>query len=128
MKILVVARNPSLRTMILRTIERQGLSATLITCDQAEEARALTHRHQPDWFVIDLEVEGGTGLEVATRIRAEEPDARILFLTDYDDADYLAAMRAGGGDEYLLKENVHRLPTLIREADSETVPVADLQE
>lgn len=128
MKILVVARNPSLRTMILRTIERQGLSVTLVACDRADEARALTHRHRPDWVVVDLEVEGGSGLEVATRIRTEDPDARILFLTDYDDEDYLRAMRAGGGDEYLLKENIHRLPALIRQAGSEAVPVADLQE
>jgi len=69
------------------------------------EAVALAAELRPDVLVLDLHMPGGGGVEATRRIRAADPDARILVLTmDDADARVVAAVRAGARG-YLLKES-----------------------
>jgi DNA-binding NarL/FixJ family response regulator len=59
--------------------------------------------HSPDVAVLDLNMPGGDGLWVTTRIRAAGLPTRVLMLTMYDDDEnVLAALRAGAHG-YILK-------------------------
>lgn len=69
------------------------------------EAVALAAELRPDVLVLDLHMPGGGGVEATRRIRAADPDARILVLTmDDADARVVDAVRAGARG-YLLKES-----------------------
>lgn len=56
-----------------------------------------------DVVLMDLRMPGLGGVEATRRIRAQQPDARIIVLTTFeDDAEVFAAIRAGAVG-YLLK-------------------------
>ena len=66
----------------------------------AAQSIALT----PDVVLMDVRMPGLTGVEATARIRAEQPDVKIVMLTGSDDEqDLFAALRAGATG-YLLKE------------------------
>lgn len=70
-----------------------------IVGEAATAATALTAARQlrPDVVVMDIQLDDGSGLDAAARIRREVPDSKVLFLTmHHDEATVLAALRAGG--------------------------------
>ena len=69
-----------------------------------DEAVSLGGALRPDVILMDLRMPDGDGVSAITRIREEQPRARILVLTTYDtDADILRAVEAGATG-YLLKD------------------------
>lgn len=85
---------------------RQGLHNLLAVEDDmvvvgegasGEEALDLVMAVQPDVLVLDINLPGINGLQVAARLRAERLDTAVVFLTAYDDVEQvLHAMRSGG--------------------------------
>jgi DNA-binding NarL/FixJ family response regulator len=74
---------------------------TVVTTGAVAARDAVEHR--PDVAVLDLNMPGGDGLWVTSRIRAASLPTRVLMLTMYDDDEnVLAALRAGAHG-YILK-------------------------
>lgn len=77
-----------------------------------EAARELN----PDLIVLDIEMPEMDGIRAAREMRRIGLKARILFLTMYEDEDYVAAARTYG-DGYVLKSRMAAdLPHAIKEA------------
>jgi DNA-binding NarL/FixJ family response regulator len=69
-----------------------------------DEAVSLGRALRPDVILMDLRMPHGDGVSAITRIREDQPRARIIVLTTYDtDADILRAVEAGATG-YLLKD------------------------
>jgi DNA-binding NarL/FixJ family response regulator len=58
----------------------------------------------PDIIVVDIAMPGLNGIDVARQLRPLVPDAKIIFLTQSDDAQVAAHALADGAAAYLLKE------------------------
>jgi DNA-binding NarL/FixJ family response regulator len=67
------------------------------------QAVALVAEHRPDVAVLDIQMPCVTGIEATRRIRAEQPDVKVLVLTAYDDDPYIFALLQAGAHGYLLK-------------------------
>lgn len=78
-----------------------------------ETALALAPEAAPDLVVLDLSMPGGTGLDVATRLRAELPEVRILILSVHDHPEYVLGAVRAGAQGYLRKDTS---PAELREA------------
>ncbi len=62
-----------------------------------DDAVATCVRLRPDVAVMDVELDGGSGIDAASRIRQECPQTRVLFVTMHsDEATVFAALHAGG--------------------------------
>ena len=59
---------------------------------------------RPDVVVLDVEMPGLTGVEVAQAVRDEALGARVLVLSGYDDAEYVGALLDAGASGYLTKD------------------------
>ena len=100
-RILVVEDNDDAREMLrnlLRLLGHEVYEAR----DGAigvEEARRL----RPDFALIDIGLPGIDGYEVARRIRADVPGARLVAVTGYGQPDDLERARAAGFDVHLVK-------------------------
>ncbi|NUM44741.1 MAG: response regulator transcription factor [Anaerolineales bacterium] len=69
-----------------------------------EEALQKAQTLTPDVILLDLVLPDLNGIEVTRRVRAAQPECRILLLTSFaEDTNVVAAMQAGAAG-YLLKD------------------------
>ncbi|MCI1881948.1 MAG: response regulator transcription factor [Sporolactobacillus sp.] len=82
------------------------------------EAVALYRRLRPSVLLIDIRMEGMTGLEAAKALLGEDPDARILFLTTFSDDEYIIEALRIGAKGYILKQNYESIVPAIKAVSS----------
>ena len=82
----------------------------------ASDAVNLAAQLRPDVVLMDIGMAGMSSFEATRQIRRERPDTRVIFLSMYDDEDYLAECVEIGGSGYVLKDSpAEQLLTGIRE-------------
>ncbi len=107
---------PKIRILLAddHTLFRQGIK-TLISAeadmeavgevpnggDAVEKATEL----RPDVVLMDIGMPGFSSFEAARQIRKNRPETKVLFLTMYDDEDYLVEGMEVGGSGYVLKDS-----------------------
>lgn len=84
------------------------------TGGNGEEAIKLFKEHAPDVVVMDIRMEGMSGLEAGEIILKEFSDAKILYLTTFLDDDYIIRALSLGAKGYMLKQNFDSLVTSIK--------------
>lgn len=105
MKIIVVD-DDRLVAMSLKTIlENTGCISVVATGHSGEAAIALYEEHLPDVVLMDIRMEGMTGLEAGERILKSHPDAKILYLTTFSDDEYIITALNIGAKGYILKQD-----------------------
>jgi DNA-binding NarL/FixJ family response regulator len=68
------------------------------------EALNMVSVLQPDVVLISMRVQGATGPEAAKQILKIKPDTKIIFLTLFDDPEYVRAALDAGAHAYVLKQ------------------------
>jgi len=107
------------------TLFRQGIR-TLLAAESdievageavnAAEAVALSHEIRPDLVLMDIGMQGLSSFEATRQIRKDHPETRVVFLSMYDDEDYLAESVDMGASGYVLKDSpAETLVSAIRE-------------
>jgi DNA-binding NarL/FixJ family response regulator len=82
----------------------------------ALDSVALARQIRPDVVLMDIGMAGMSSFEATRQIRKERPDTKVVFLSMYDDEDYLAECVDIGASGYILKDSpVEQLLTAIRE-------------
>jgi len=69
-----------------------------------DEAVLRTQELRPDIVLMDIGMPGLASFEAVRQIRKLRPETRVLFLTMYDDEDYLTQCFEAGGSGYVLKD------------------------
>jgi DNA-binding NarL/FixJ family response regulator len=59
---------------------------------------------QPDVILLDVQMPVMDGIEALRRIRAQDPEARVIVLTTYRNEDYIFPSLQAGARGYLLKD------------------------
>ena len=88
-----------------------------------EDAVRTSATTRPDVVLMDLRMPVLDGIAATARLRAEQPDVRVIALTTFDDdEDVFAALRAGAVG-YLLKDvtSARLVEALVAAARGETV-------
>ena len=122
-RLLVVDDHPVVRAGLHSV---QELAADIrIVAEAGDSGSALTAAAStnPDVVLLDIRLQGQSGIEVCRRLKANSPSLRVIFLTSYADDQLILSALEAGADGYLLKErDTHRLVDAIREvADGGTV-------
>lgn len=73
------------------------------------EALRLVRDLNPDVLLLDMEMPGLKGVDVARELRATNSPVHILALSAYDDEQYINGLLANGAAGYLLKEDAPRV-------------------
>ncbi len=103
---IVIADDDKLVCQALKTIlESDGEIHVPAIGNTADEAVELYKEYKPDIILMDIRMGEKTGIDAGWRIVAENPDARILFLTTFADNEYIIEALKLGAQGYLLKQN-----------------------
>ena len=85
-------------------------------CANALDAVAFAQQMRPGVILMDIGMAGMSSFEATRQIRKERPETRVVFLSMYDDEDYLAECVDIGASGYILKDSpAEQLVTAIRE-------------
>ena len=104
MKVIVID-DDRLVSVSLRTILEADPEIEVVALgNSGGEAIALYDEHKPDILLMDIRMDGMTGLEAGELILAEDRDARILYLTTFLDDEYIIKALKIGAKGYLLKQ------------------------
>ena len=117
----------AIRTLLTddHTLFRQGIKTLLTATPEldvvgeaanAAEAITLAAELRPDVVLMDISMPGLSSFEATRQIRKTRPETKVLFLTMYDDEDYLAECMEAGASGYVLKDSpAEQLVSAIRE-------------
>ena len=104
MTLLIVDDNPQFRDLIKLMVA--DLADEVSECADGNEAVVAYGVRRPDWVLMDLRMARMGGLEATRRLVAADGTARVVIVTDYDDAHWRAAASDAGACGYVLKENL----------------------
>ncbi len=98
---MLVEDEPAVRDVLERNLKKLGYEVVTASC--GEEALELLKAmpRPPDLLVTDVVMPGVTGPELAQKIKARNPDTKVVFISGYADA----AVHINGA----LKEEAHFL-------------------
>ena len=81
------------------------------------ESISLAVQARPDVVLMDVRLPDGSGVEACRRIKADNPDMRVVMLTSYQDEEAIVGAVMAGASGYLLKQaDAERLIQAIRDA------------
>ena len=114
---LAVDDEPSLTELLSMAMRYEGWNPS--TAASGSEAVRVAREVHPDAVVLDLMLPDFDGLEVMRRIRAEQPEIPVIFLTAKDAVSDRINGLTAGGDDYVTKpfsveEVMARLRALLR--------------
>ncbi len=89
-----------LKAMLAR---RAGEIRIVGQASNSDEAFRVVGDLRPDVVVLDVRLGQDSGLDVCHRLIARDPACRVVFLTVYDDEQYLFQALRAGAVGYLLK-------------------------
>jgi two-component system, NarL family, response regulator DesR len=96
-----------------QTMVRQALVALLelepdievvAQAADGDEALAMAGKHHPDVAVLDIEMPGPNGIEVAGQLGRSDFEGKVIIVTTFDRPGYLRAAMAAGASGFLLKD------------------------
>ncbi len=102
-RILIVDDHSMARVGLAVPINNQQDMTVVAEAGTAREAISLYREHQPDVVTMDYRLVRHTGVQATTAIRAEFPEARILFLSVYESEEDIFRAATAGASGYLLK-------------------------
>jgi DNA-binding response OmpR family regulator len=124
--VLVVEDDPTVSEVVVRYLEREGLTVDAVSDGQT----AIDHAalRWPDLVVLDLMLPGIDGLEVCRRLRADAPVPVIMLTAKGDEDDRILGLELGA-DDYIAKpfsprELTARVKAVLRRAGG-TVSASD---
>ena len=95
-------------------------------CYHPKKALELFKFRLPDVVVSDVKMPKMTGIEMAEEMRKVKPDIHVLFLSGYDEFDYVYSAIKQDADDYILKTEgdatiVEAMRKMVELLDSETL-------
>lgn len=107
-RILVVEDFAPLRKVICAIIGRRPSLRVICEVSDGHEAVQTAKELKPDLILLDIGLPTLNGIEAAKRISTLVPHAKIIFVTQQNDADVVAAALSNGGKAYVLKGDANR--------------------
>ncbi len=116
-RMLVVDDEKTLADLVTMALRYEGWDVK--TVNDGMSAINAARQFDPDAVVLDVMLPDMTGLEVLARLRDNQPNVPVLFLTAKDAVEDRVAGLTAGGDDYVtkpfsLEEVVARLRGLVR--------------
>jgi len=102
-RVIVADDHQVMRTSIRKLLEDADDIEVIDEASNGAEALRLAEIHNPDVLLLDMEMPGLKGIEVARQLQRAGSPVRILALSAYEDRQYILGMLNNGAAGYLIK-------------------------
>ena len=103
-KLLVAEDVSAERAALCSTLSKHlGDSISILEAENGTEALTLFYAENPDIAILNIEMPGASGLDVAGKIRESGKACALLFISDFDNFSYAKQAIALRALDYILK-------------------------
>lgn len=102
-QVLVVDDHPIVREGLRHRIETQPDMVVCYEAGRASDAMDFIHRSPVDIAIVDIRLEGRSGIDLIKQMRASNFDFPILVLTILEEVTYAQRVLAAGAQGYIIK-------------------------
>jgi two-component system response regulator DevR len=104
LRIVIVDDHEVVRLGLRTLLDRHPDFTVIDEAGTAREAIEKTLRLQPDVVVMDVRLQGGSGIEACRKIVEQAPDIKVIMLTSYAEDEILFDAISAGAAGYVLKQ------------------------
>ena len=115
LKLLIVDDSTSARRLIktLVTTLVPDIECEVYECADGSETMDAYRLHQPDFVLMDIQMTTMDGITATAQLKAADSNARIVVVTNYDQADLREAALQAGAYAFLGKDDLLKLVHLL---------------
>lgn len=103
-RIMIVDDHPLFRSGLRRILEQDPRLQVVAEASSGHDALHEADIHKPALVIMDAQLPGVTGLQIASALRRERPNTAIVFLSMHADDDRLFAAIRVGAAAFLTKD------------------------
>ncbi|MBW4084551.1 response regulator [Paenibacillus sp. S150] len=115
-KLLIVDDEPTVRFGLRSYFNWSSYGIEIMgEADDGDVALRIIEKDPPDLILTDVRMPGMDGISLSRHIHAAYPQAKIIFVSGHDDADYLKSALKVSAVDYIFKPvNLEELSTVIQ--------------
>ncbi len=103
-RVMIVDDHPVFREGLRQCLEARKTIRVLATAGSAEELwRAIRTHGRPQLVLMDVELQGESGIELTRAVHEKHADVRVVMLTAFSDSERVFSALKAGAAGYLLK-------------------------
>ena len=102
-RVLVVDDHPIVRQGLRSLLSNYPSFDLVGEASSVEDAVALFRRTRPDVILVDIRLGSGSGLDLLDWLLEEDPAARVIMVSSFDDDEFVTRSLRAGALGYLLK-------------------------
>jgi len=103
-RIMIAEDQTMVRQALVALLELEPDIEVVAQAANGDEAIAMAGKHQPDVAVLDIEMPGPSGIDVASYLQRSGFGGKVVIVTTFDRPGYLRAAMAAGASGFLLKD------------------------
>lgn len=116
LKILYLEDEANLEEVVKLYLEKEGIEADLQRVATRKDFESSLSMLEYDLFILDRVLDDIDGLEAITLIRKTNPNVPIIMLSGTLDEQLIVKALKSGANDYVLKQNIERLGSTIKNA------------
>src|SRR5580658_8678647 len=114
-RVLIVDDHPLLRKGVSQLIDQEKDLSVVGEAEDANKAISAIENTKPDVALIDITLNGASGIELLKNIKVRFPKLKMLVLSMHDETVYAhRALRAGASGYIMKQEGTERVLTAMR--------------
>jgi DNA-binding NarL/FixJ family response regulator len=103
LRVVVIDDHEVLRAGTKQVLETTDDIVVVGEADSWETALTVIEQHRPDVALVDIQLAGRNGIDLARELMADHSDTRLVILSAYDDDAFIRRAFEAGVAGYLLK-------------------------
>lgn len=105
-RVVIADDQQEFRLWLRGLLERSGRFQVVGEARDGREALAAAKALRPDLMIVDVEMPGMTGIEVARRVTGALPQVRVIAVSIHAEREYGALARQAGAAAFIPKDSL----------------------
>ena len=106
LKVLVVEDNATFRGILKEFLQTFFPSIVIYEAAEGNEAFQILDTYHPELVFMDIRLPGENGLKLTKRIKTNDPDTKVIILTNYDMLEYQQEALRSGANCFISKDSM----------------------